>query len=497
MSLKTTSGLIQNTTTRLSLTPELRQMMGLLAMPALELAQFLRSCAETNVLLEVIEPPIETEWDSGTDASLTPGGEEPAPTERISEEHEPAEEVRDEGRHDPDEPIRVRASTDSGFQADRTASHETLLDYLLWQLDLSHLTAREQIIAWALVEGLNEDGYLTLNDDEILSSLDPDLAISPEELAVVRHRIQQLDPVGVGSRSLAECLLAQLGALPPDTPGCDLAHRWIREAPASLAHGASEAQATRLGTDLADLQEAWALIRTLHPKPGSSFPQADETAGYVTPDLRVVRRNGHWIALLEDRYLPRLRLDPIYSAWVGGPHPALNHPALRAQHREARILIKNLSLRNESLLRLAQAVVDHQKDYFSGGDSCLRPLSLRQMAEKLGLHESTVSRTVQGKYMTTPRGTIPLRQLFSVSLETRAGETTSAAAVRARLRAWISAEDPAHPLTDDTLTQRLGQEGIIIARRTVAKYREALGFPSFRDRMRVRSAARFQPPEET
>jgi len=499
LSLKTTTSLVQNTTTRLSLTPELRQMMTLLTMPALELAQYLRTCAETNVLLEVLEPEIETDWDAEPESSPDSGSEPGPPAELSGEANfEPESADTSDGTvFEADEPSRPRSRTGEGFQADRTASRETLLDYLLWQLDLTPLTAREQSIALALVEGLDEDGYLTLSDTELLASVDPALAVTPEELQVVRHSIQQLDPVGVGARSLPECLFAQLIALPPDTPGCDLAKRWIREAPASLAHGTSEAQAARLGANLTDLQCAWALIRTLHPKPGSSYPHASETPAYVLPDLFVTQKKGRWIAQLETRYLPRLRLDPLYSAWVGGSRPTLNHPGLRTQLREARGIIKNLSLRNESLLRLAQAVVDHQAGYFTGGETCLRPLSLREMAGQLGLHESTVSRTVQGKYITTPRGTIPFRRLFSVSLETRTGTTTSAAAVRARLRAWITAEDPVHPLTDDTLAQRLTQEGIMIARRTVAKYREVLGFPPFRERAKPELATESKPPEET
>lgn len=499
MSLKTRTSLVQNTTTRLGLTPELRQMMVLLTLPALELAQYLRTYAETNVILEVLDPESETVWDAETETPPDEGSE-PATTLELSGEaaFEPGSPETPGGADfEPDGLLEPRTRSGEGFQADRTATRETLLDYLLWQLDLMPLTAREQPIAWALVEGLDQDGYLTLSDDELIAGLDPVLAVTAEEIQVVRHRIQQLDPVGVGSRTLPECLCAQLLALPPETPGCDLALRWLREAPASLAHGTSEAQAARLGTDLAELKRAWALIRSLHPKPGSSYPNASEMPAYVIPDVRITERSGRWIAELESRHLPRLRLDPLYSAWIGGARPGLDHPGLRNQLREARGIIKNLSLRNESLLRLAQAVVDHQAEYFTAGEACLRPLSLREMASQLGLHESTVSRTVQGKYLATPRGIIPFRRLFSVSLETRTGGSTSAAAVRARLRAWILAENPEDPLTDDALAQRLAREGIMIARRTVAKYREALGFPPFRERVKPHALPRATPPEES
>ena len=498
MRLKSTVSLVQSTSTRLNLTPELRQMMALLPLPALELAQYLRTCAQTNVLLEVLEPEsgMDGEIEPETSSDLEP---EPDLTRELSgvtdDEPVPAEE-QVEANFDLEDIPRSRSQTGAGFQADRTASRETLLDYLLWQLDLTPLTARERSIAWALVEGLNEDGYLTAPDAEILSGLDPALAVTPEELEVVRHQILQLDPVGVGARSLTECLTAQLLALPTDTPGCALALHWIRDAPASLAHGTSEAQAARLGVCLSDLQRAWALIRTLHPTPGSSYPNASETPAYVIPDLRIVQEGGRWVAHLETRYQPRLRLDPLYSVWLDGPHPALNHPGLRTQLREARMIIKNLSLRNGSLLRMAQAVVDHQAGYFTDGEAGLRPLTLREMAGQLELHESTVSRMVQGKYLTTPRGVIPFRRLFSVSLETQTG-TTSAAAVRARLRTWITSEDPGQPLTDDALAQRLSREGIMIARRTVAKYREALGFPPFRERVKPHPTTASRSHEET
>ncbi len=456
--------------------------MALLPLSVLELTQHLRTLAQTNVLLEVLDAPAprdEGPEPSGADDQTPP---ELAPPEAVS--REPGEDLPDPGVEDwafESASPRLHPGGDTEIP-----QHETLIDYLLWQLDLTPLNSRERAIAWVIVEGIDEgSGYLTLTDDEIGSGLEAGLAVQPFEIESVRRQIQSLDPVGVGSRTLVECLEVQLGLLPPDTPGRALALRWLSEDPASLSQGPRATTARRLSVPLADLEAGWFLIRSLRPRPADGYPRSPETAGYVVPDLRVVRSatHGHWIVSLESRHQPRLRLDPALHSWF--KDPAHRHEALRTQLREARWLIRGLELRNQSLLRLAQAIVDYQEGFFTDGEVALRPLSLRQIATVVGLHETTVSRLVHGKYLTTPRGVVALRRLFSVPLATESGPLASAAAVRTRLRTWLEAEDPAHPATDDQLAHRLAREGIMVARRTIAKYRESLGFPPFRERLKT------------
>jgi RNA polymerase sigma-54 factor len=460
-------------------------MMALLPLSALELTQHLRTLAQTNVLLEVLEAPASLAEDpempgpEELGATGDPGPDRPAAGEDSGED---GEDLPAPGEGDWFPEVRL-ARPHPGVESD-IPQRETLIDYLLWQLDLTSLDPHERAIAWAVVEGIDErTGYLTLSEEEIRSGLSDGFAIPPDEIESVRRRIQSLDPAGVGSRTLVECLTVQLELLPSGTPGQALALRWLTEDPGSLAHGARASVARRLAVPLTDLEAAWSLIRSLKPRPADGYLRSPDTADYVVPDLRVSRSaDGHWVVSLEGRSQPQLRLDPALQGWIRDP--AHRHEALRTQLREARWLIRGLELRNQSLIRLAQAVVDHQEAFFTDGDTALRPLSLRQIAPVVGLHETTVSRLVHGKYLTTPRGLMALRRLFSVPLATEAGPETSAAAVRARLRAWLETEDPAHPATDDHLAHRLAQEGIMVARRTVAKYRESLGFPPFRERLK-------------
>ncbi len=455
--------------------------MTLLPLSALELTQHLRTLAQTNVLLEVLDTPV-----TGEEAPEASGADEPA---ALADSGADGEDSRERGEDLPATgeedwfsealPARLHPET-----APDIPQRETLIDYLLWQLDLTPLSPSERAVAWAIVEGIDEvTGYLTLSDEEIQSGLPDGQTIPPAEIESVRRRIQSLDPAGVGSRTLVECLKVQLELLPADTPGREPALRWLIEDPESLTQGARTTTARRLAIPFAALETAWTLIRSLRPCPADGYPLGPETADYVVPDLRVFRSHGRWIVNLEARNQPQLRLDPTLHRWF--KDPAHRHEALRTQLREARWLIRGLELRNQSLIRLAQAVVDHQEAFFTDGDTALRPLSLRQIARMVGLHETTVSRLVHGKYLITPRGLMAMRRLFLVPLATESGPETSAAAVRARLRSWLETEDPAHPATDDHLAHRLAQEGIMVARRTVAKYRESLGFPPFRERLKA------------
>ena len=464
-------------------------MMALLPLSALELTQHLRTLAQTNVLLEVLETPATLDG-----VPEGPGPEEPAATADPAPDRPAAGESSGEGGPELPAPgeedwfPEARSSRPHPGGETEIPQRETLIDYLLWQLDLTTLDPRERAIAWAVVEGIDEaSGYLTLSDEEIQSGLAAGFTVQPSEIESVRRRVQSLDPAGVGSRTLVECLKVQVELLPSDTPGHALALRWLTEDPESLSQGARVGVARRLAVPIKDLEAAWALIRSLKPRPADGYLRSPEMADYVVPDLRVARcpDPGRWVVSLEARNLPQLRLDPALHSWF--KDPAHRHQALRTQMREARWLIRGLELRNQSLVRLAQAVVDHQEAFFTDGETALRPLSLRQIAAVVGLHETTVSRLVHGKYLATPRGLMALRRLFSVPLATEAGPETSAAAVRARLRAWLETEDPAHPATDDHLAHRLAQEGIMIARRTVAKYRESLGFPPFRERLKTPS----------
>jgi RNA polymerase sigma-54 factor len=333
------------------------------------------------------------------------------------------------------------------------------------------------------VDTLNEDGYLTETLTEIAATLRPDLEWDEEEIERVLMLVQTLDPIGVAARNLAECLALQLSQLAPDTPGLALAKR-IAEQHLDLLALRDQGPLRRavesvLGGDEEMLEAAIALVRSCHPRPGATV--SSTRPEYVVPDVFVRRTSRGWTVELAPGTLPRIRVNQSYAGMLGRGGA---HTTLRTQLQEARWLLKSLEIRNDTLLKVARAIVERQTEFLAQGEEHMRPMILKDIASAIEMHESTISRVTSGKYMHTSRGVFELRYFFSSQVEGDDGQGTSSTAIRAKIRKLIRDEDPAQPLSDNRLAELLSNEGIPVARRTVAKYRESLGIASSADRKR-------------
>ena len=362
------------------------------------------------------------------------------------------------------------------------AEPETLHDHLLWQLHLSSLSPRDRMIGVAIIEAISEDGYLRESLDSIAATLDPPVPDSADMLAVL-HAIQRFDPVGVGARSVAEALCVQLSALDDDTPGLALAHVICSGHLERLPKLGAAGLAAELDRPVEEVERAVALVLSLDPRPGAQLGDVAPDS-YVTPDVVIWRQQAAWRVALADQGRPRLRIHRGYEAMIPRTTSA-DASYLRTQLQEARWLLRNVEARGETLLRVARCLVQRQSAFLEFGGGALRPLTLREIATELGLHESTISRAIARKYARTPRGTLPLRAFFASSVGSGTSEETSSAAVQAMIRQLVAAENPRKPLSDARLAESLQGAGVPVARRTVAKYREAMSIPSSQDRLRM------------
>jgi RNA polymerase sigma-54 factor len=469
---------------QLTMTPQLQQAIKLLQLPLLELHAQVMEALESNVMLEAEEdetidlasleqtaPPSEAERAAESGDGDAPEAEEAAPDDVIVEMEDPwAENTTPSGdgsrAEDDDRPLE--------FTDDRSRD---LHQHLIWQLEISKLDPRQLWIGEAIVDALNDDGYLTDSPEEIAQSLNTELPVSVADVEEVLAFVQTLDPQGVGARNVSECIILQLAQLEADTPGRDLA--------ITIAHGHLQAVADKdlaalrklLGTDEESLQVALALIRGCHPRPGAAFEGASPE--YIVPDVFVRRTDQGWSVELNSGSVPRLRVNQSYAGVVAR---SADYASLRAQLQEARWLIRSLEIRNETLLKVARTLVQRQVAFLERGDEAMQPMILRDVAEAVGMHESTISRVTTGKYMHTPRGIFEFRYFFSSHVSGTDGEDVSSVAIRARIRKLIADEAPERPLSDSQLAEILAKEGVKVARRTVAKYREALGLASSSDR---------------
>jgi RNA polymerase sigma-54 factor len=372
----------------------------------------------------------------------------------------------------------------SGGEDDRQqefadSAGQTLRDHLLWQLELARLATRELAIGRGVIDAINDDGYLTEPLDVIAASLKPELDAGVDEVEHVLGFVQAFDPVGVGARTLSECLLLQLAQLTPGIAGLAAAKSIARLHLELLAE--RELTALRREMRIADeeLANAVALVRACHPRPGSVI--SGNAAEYVIPDVFVRRTPRGWSVEINPATLPRVRLNQGYANLVGR---SSSHASMRTQLQEARWLLKSLEIRNDTLTKVARSIVERQTEFLEHGEEHMRPMILRDIAEAIGMHESTVSRVTSGKYMHTPRGVFELRYFFSSQVEGVNGTGTSSTAIRAKIRKLIREEDGAAPLSDSRIAEILSEEGIPVARRTVAKYREMMGLAPSNERRR-------------
>ncbi|MGE5318585.1 MAG: RNA polymerase factor sigma-54 [Hyphomicrobiaceae bacterium] len=456
----------------LTLTPQLQQSIRLLQLSTLELNQELEQMLQDNPLLERED---EEEGYASAEAPAHTAEAEAQSTETAPPEHvesEPATALDDADWND--------YSVASGDDEDNdytqgSISGATLREHLLNQLIVSPLTLRDRTLVAALIDDLDDAGFLTQPLEDITASLQGELEeLEPEEVETALKHLQNMDPTGVGARNLAECLTLQLRALPPDTPARDAAMRLTTHYLDLLAARDVGKLKKMLGIDDATLRAARALILSLNPRPGAAFG-ADDTH-YVIPDVYVRKVKGMWIASLNADAMPKLRVNRVYAD-ILSRHRESGGSQLASQLQEARWLIKNVQQRFDTILRVSQAIVDRQKQFFEHGEVAMRPLVLREIADAVELHESTISRVTTQKYMMTPRGLYELKYFFGSHVSTDSGGACSSTAIRALIKQLVAAESTKKPLSDGQLAEVLGQQGIVVARRTVAKYRESLQIP--------------------
>jgi RNA polymerase sigma-54 factor len=468
---------------QLTLTPQLQMAIRLLQLPVLDLQAELRQALEKNLMLEMddgleVAPP-KGESHSSTDAGPADHAAtaaEPAPSEEFREELSYAE-ISDYGTRFGGQGGREDGEDQRDY-AD--VSGTSLREHLLAQLDVAFPEGDRKFIATMLIDAMDDDGYLTESLEEICANLAPELETDVDEVERVLACVQRFDPLGVGARDLSECLLLQLAPFDPDTPGLDLVRRLAADCLVELGEQDYSTIRRRLGCTAEQLELAVAMLRSLNPRPGGVADTRPPE--YIVPDVFVRRSGGRWLVEINPAIAPRLRVNSAYAGCLGRSG---EYSTLRTQLQEARWLVKSLEIRNETLIRVARAIVAHQHAFLDRGEEGMRPLVLREIAEALELHESTVSRATTGKFMHTPRGVFEFRYFFSSQVAGSDGESVSSTAIRARIRKHISEENPHKPLSDSALTRLLVAEGIEVARRTVAKYRESMGFPSSNDRRRV------------
>ena len=465
-------------TQKLALAPQLQQAIRLLQLNRIELREYIQDALDANPLLERGEA--DTEPGDSLDDPFSEGAAD-GKTEQAENDHSESEDWEREIALD--EQWQERGMGE-GFNAEpqlADESDQTLREHLLWQINLSHFSQEDAAIAAAIVFGLDEDGMLEDTIDDIRAGLAPDYLVEEPEVLAVLHRIQRMEPVGVASRDAAECIRVQLSVLPSDTPGRELALRIARDYLDLVAQHDLEELQRHSGAKKEALLDALQLIQSLEPRPGSRYDNRRDE--FIVPDVYVTRVDDEWRISLNPENDPGLRLNNFYIDLLrksGGKDAEY----LKGRLQEARWLMSSIEMRNRTLMNVAQCIVEHQQDFLEKGEIAMQPLVLRQVAEQINVHESTVSRATNKKYMLTPRGIYELKYFFSSYVQTESGGTISATAVKARLQMLLDNEPASSPLSDQELSRLLRQVGIRAARRTVAKYRETLGIGSSAERRR-------------
>ncbi len=493
---------------QLTMTPQLQQAIRLLQLSSMELSLEVQQALDSNMMLE-----LEDEGDL-PDLGLD-GMAPPTATSSTSEEfeggaEEGVSEVEDWDTTAPstsddipqDLPIDtdwedVFDSTlpqgaplgpheDGGDRENQTGSTESLREHLLWQLNLLPLSALDRRIGVAIIDAINDDGYLEASVEELQEIASVDGADEPllvEEVLVVLKQIQMMEPAGVGGRDLRESLLIQLKQLPANTPWCEIASRLCEHYLDLLANRDYAQLMRRLKLTQDELRAVISLVQSLSPRPGAAY--AVTTTEYLVPDVFVRKIKGRWKVELNVEAIPQLRINPYYASMIRRAENNQDNNSLRTHLQEAKWFIKSLQSRSETLLRVSNAIVERQRGFLEHGEEAMRPLVLHDIAETLGMHESTISRVTTRKYMYTPRGTFELKYFFSSHVGTSIGGEASSTAIRAVIRKLIVAEIADKPLSDSKIAAILLKQGINVARRTVAKYREGMHIPPSNERKKL------------
>ncbi|EHK5541052.1 RNA polymerase factor sigma-54 [Escherichia coli O157:H7] len=465
---------------QLAMTPQLQQAIRLLQLSTLELQQELQQALESNPLLEQIDTHEEIDTRETQDS-------ETLDTADALEQKEMPEELPLDASWD----TIYTAGTPSGTSGDyiddelpvyQGETTQTLQDYLMWQVELTPFSDTDRAIATSIVDAVDDTGYLTVPLEDILESMG-DEEIDIDEVEAVLKRIQRFDPVGVAAKDLRDCLLIQLSQFDKTTPWLEEARLIISDHLDLLANHDFRTlmRVTRLKEDV--LKEAVNLIQSLDPRPGQSIQTGEPE--YIIPDVLVRKHNGHWTVELNSDSIPRLQINQHYASMCNNARNDGDSQFIRSNLQDAKWLIKSLESRNDTLLRVSRCIVEQQQAFFEQGEEYMKPMVLADIAQAVEMHESTISRVTTQKYLHSPRGIFELKYFFSSHVNTEGGGEASSTAIRALVKKLIAAENPAKPLSDSKLTSLLSEQGIMVARRTVAKYRESLSIPPSNQRKQL------------
>jgi len=473
----------------LTMTPQLQQAIKLLQLSTIDLQQEIQQVLDSNMMLEMADderlgygdaPEPAAQEREATDYGEIPNLDENSEIPKELAVDSTWEDVYDNTQHY----SAVASDGDSDDFVFQRAPVQTLQDHLLWQMELTPFSEQDRAIATAIIDAVNDDGYLLMPIEEIHQGLSAQMEkLELEEVLAVLHRIQHFDPPGVAAANLADCLAIQLRQLPDSTPQRERALELASTHLDLLAKKDLQKLKRELALDDAELAQVIALIRRMDPKPGRQIENHDSQ--YVIPDVFVAKISGEWTVSLNPDIAPKLRINPVYSNLIKRADQSADNVCMKNHLQEARWFIKSLQSRNETLIKVARAIVEHQKDFLELGDRAMKPLVLRDVAEEVSMHESTISRVTTQKYMHTPNGIYEFKYFFSSHVSTDEGGECSATAIKAYIKEIVDAEDTDKPLSDHTISAMLKSRGINVARRTIAKYREALSIPPSNERKRV------------
>ena len=513
---------------QLRMTPQLQQAIRLLQLSSLDLQQEIQEALDSNLMLEELSPNEESEGESAESTSLDPPEDNytadedaiydkndttSASSENVTEEPPPPtpdpevdgetvpdthEQVSNEtmGEDLPVDSIWEDVFDESPFSASysgpedetdyldsRNSEAESLQTHLLDQISLMRLTDSDTLIAMAILDGLDDEGVLTITLDDVLAAIPPEYEVELDEIEAMLHRIQHLDPIGVAAQDLRECLLIQLRQLPKSTPRLADAIVIVDQYLGSLGNRdfAFLLRKTRLKEE--QLKVCIDLITSLNPRPGADFSPSD--GNYIDPEVIVTKQNNRWVVELNANSAPKIRVNPEYAGLIKRSDSSNDSHYLRNHLQEARWFIKSLQQRNDTLLRVSTKIVEFQRGFFDYGEAAMKPLVLHDIAEAVDLHESTISRVTTQKYMHTPMGVFELKYFFSSHISTHTGGEVSSTAIRALIKELIAEENPRKPLSDSKLANLLADQGLKVARRTVAKYRESMMIPPSNERKQL------------
>jgi RNA polymerase sigma-54 factor len=474
----------------LTMTPQLQQAIRLLQLSTIDLQTEIQQTLEENPMLEMEEdaPAADAEHAAKGETELKQQDEQldleknqDLPDELpVDSEWEDIYDIATAGISN------TAQSSDENvndYLENQSIDDDTLAEHLLWQLRNMSTSDTDFAIGIAIIDAINDDGYLTESIEDIHAGLVDDLEIDLDEVEAMLHRVQHFDPIGVGARDLKECLLLQLEQFDESTPGLADARMLIRDHLEQIGSRdyARLLKSTRLSEE--KLTELIRFIQSLNPKPGSLI--SPNRAEYIIPDIYVRKVNGEWRVSLNPEAAPRLRINPLYAGYVKKSGRDKDSSYLRNSLQEARWFLKSLQSRSDTLLRVGKAIVERQRLFLEYGDEGMKPMVLRDIAEELDMHESTISRVTTQKYMHTPRGVFEFKFFFSSHVSTADGGECSATAIRAMVKKLIENENPRKPMSDNKISAFLVKEGINVARRTVAKYREAMSIPPSNERKRL------------